>query len=225
MGTSGGGSASGGGTLPVAAPGSVDLSLRHRPVLERGRRRFELILRSGREVLLRDGVDALSCVDVADHAGIPVGSVYQFFPNKYALVAELAEEDTVALESSLDRYGTNFPAEDWQRAVDGLIDHLASEWRDDPSRRAVWLAMQSTGPTRARAAQHSRRVTAHVAALLEPLTVGMSTTRRTTVAEVVVEMCHSLLHFSVHDGQPHPATVRELKRALRSYLRAVALGS
>ena len=28
---------------------------------------------------------------------------------------------------------------------------------------------------------------------------------------------------SVHDDRPHPATVRELKRALRSYLRAVAL--
>lgn len=225
MGTSEGGSSRGGGQPSTAPLGPVDLALRHRPVLERGRRRFEVILRSGREVLLRDGVDALSCVDVADHAGIPVGSVYQFFPNKYALVAELAEEDTVALEASLDRYATNFPAEDWQRAVDGLIDHLANEWRDDPSRRAVWLAMQSTGPTRALAAKHSRRVTSHVAALLEPLTVGMPAARRTTVAEVVVEMCHSLLHFSVHDGQPHPAPVRELKRALRSYLRAVALGA
>lgn len=210
---------------PNVPQAPVDLTLRHRPVLERGRRRFEAILRSGREVLLRDGVDAFTCVDVADHAGIPVGSVYQFFPNKFALVAELAEEDTVALEESLDRYATVFPSEDWQGGVDGLIDHLAREWRDDPSRRAVWLAMQSTGPTRALAAQHSRRVTTHVAALLEPLTTGMPEARRTTVAEVVVEMCHSLLHFSVHDGQPHPGTVQELKRALRSYLRAVALGS
>lgn len=205
--------------------GDIDLELRRRPVQERGRRRFAQILDAGRSQLATVGVDGFTLEHVAEAAEVPIGSVYQFFPNKYALVAELAEEDTVALEASLDRYATDFPAEDWQRAVDGLIDHLAKEWRDDPSRRAVWLAMQSTGPTRARAAQHSRRITAHVAALLEPLTAGMPADRRTTVAEVVVEMCHSLLHFSVHDGQPHPGTVGELKRALRSYLRAVALGS
>jgi len=61
--------------------------------------------------------------------------------------------------------------------------------------------------------------------LIEPLTSELHPRRRLTVAEVVVEMCHSLLHFSVHDGHPHPATVRELKRALRSYLRAVSLGA
>jgi hypothetical protein len=43
-----------------------------------------------------------------------------------------------------------------------------------------------------------------------------------TICEVVVEMSQSLLHFSVSDGEPNPATVRELKRMLRAYLRAVA---
>ena len=40
-----------------------------------------------------------------------------------------------------------------------------------------------------------------------------------------MQMCYSLLHFSVRDDRPHPSAVRELKRALRSYLRAVALDS
>ena len=43
-----------------------------------------------------------------------------------------------------------------------------------------------------------------------------------TICEVVVEMSQSLLHFSVSDGEPNRATVRELKRMLRAYLRAVA---
>lgn len=205
------------------APDTIDLAVRHRPVLDRGQVRFDLILRTGREILLEAGVDALSCEDVAERAGIPVGSVYQFFPNKYAIVAELAEEDTSILERALGLYTEVFPATDWQQQVDRLIDHLASQWRNDPSRRVVWLAMQSIAPTRALAAQHSARLTRSVTLLLTPLTADLHPRRRATVAEVVVEMCHSLLHFSVHDGQPHPATVRELKRALRSYLRAVAL--
>lgn len=205
--------------------GEVDLEVRHRPVRERGRVRFELILNAGRELLLDAGVDSLSCEDIAERAGIPVGSVYQFFPNKYAIVAELAEQDTVELEHALELYSTVFPAVDWQQQVDGLIDHLAAQWRLDPSRRSVWLAMQSTAATRALAAEHALRITRSVLLLLTPLTPGLHPRRRTTVAEVVVEMCHSLLHFSVHDGRPHPSTVRELKRVLRSYLRAVALGA
>lgn len=201
------------------------LAPRRRPATSRGQLRFDLILSTSRSLLLDTGVDALNSEDVAARAGIPVGSVYQYFPNKYAIVAELAEQDTTALEAAIEEYGAVFPAIDWQQQTDHLIDHLAEQWRLEPSRRSVWLAMQSIEPTRALAAQHSRRLTKAVLVLLEPLTPDLHSRRRLTVAEVVVEMCNSLLHFSVHDGHPHPATVRELKRALRSYLRAVALGA
>ncbi|MFV0318047.1 MAG: TetR/AcrR family transcriptional regulator [Microthrixaceae bacterium] len=203
----------------------VALSPRKRPSTARGQARFDLILSTSRKLLLDTGVDALNSEDIAANAGIPVGSVYQYFPNKFAIVAELAEQDTAALEGALETYGSMFPAVDWQQQTDSLIDHLAEQWRHDPSRRSVWLAMQSIEPTRALAAQHSRRLTRAVLVLIMPLTPDLHSRRRLTVAEVVVEMCNSLLHFSVHDGHPHPATVRELKRALRSYLRAVAIGA
>ena len=61
--------------------------------------------------------------------------------------------------------------------------------------------------------------------IIRELTMGLAEAERVTVTEVVVEMCQSLLHFSVSGGEPNPATVRELKRMLRAYLRAVALGA
>jgi AcrR family transcriptional regulator len=150
--------------------------------------------------------------------------VYQFFPNKHALIAELSAQDTEAIATELQQAAIRFPAEDWQANVDRLIDDLADMWRRDPTRRHVWLAMQSTAATRSLAAEQTSQVVDEVVPLVTPLMPHRAGRDVRVVAEVVVQMCYSLLHFSVHDDRPHRATVRELKRALRSYLRAVALG-
>ena len=63
------------------------------------------------------------------------------------------------------------------------------------------------------------------AMLFTDAVASASCTVGVTVTEVVVEMSQSLLHFSVSGGEPNPATVRELKRMLRAYLRAVARGA
>jgi len=49
----------------------------------------ERIIASGREVLLRDGYDGFSTNRIAAQAWISPGSLYQYFPNKEALVAAL----------------------------------------------------------------------------------------------------------------------------------------
>ena len=209
----------------MGVPGTVDpeLSVRHRPVQARGRERFDLILRTGREQLAQVGVDGFTFDGLASAAGIPIGSIYQFFPNKHALICELSAQDTDAIVAALGRAADQFPNEDWQVDVDRLIDHLADLWRSEPGRRHVWLAMQSTALTRSLAADQTARITDQIVPLVAWLLPAGSRRRARTVAEVVVQMCFSLLHFSVHDDRPHPVTVRELKRALRSYLRAVAL--
>ncbi len=180
-------------------------------------------MRTGREQLAEVGVDGFTFDGLAAAAGIPIGSVYQFFPNKHALICELSSQDTDALVAALGRSAEQFPSDDWQADVDRLIDHLADLWRSEPGRRHVWLAMQSTALTRSLATEQTARITREIVPLVAWLLAPGSRRRARTVAEVVVQMCFSLLHFSVHDDRPHPATVRELKRALRSYLRAVAL--
>jgi AcrR family transcriptional regulator len=204
---------------------SPDLEVRHRPVQQRGRVRFDAILSAARELLAQRGVEGFTIDDVAAHAGIPVGSVYQFFPNKFAIVAELHARDTEALVDDLLSAAGRFPTEDWQAETDHIIDLIATHWVDDPSRRAVWLAMRSTAATRSLADEHTRALVRTLLPIIRELTAGLSEAERVTVTEVVVEMSQSLLHFSVSGGEPNPATVRELKRMLRAYLRAVARGA
>jgi len=207
----------------VSEAGEPDLGLRRRPVQERGRTRFDLILRTGRAQLAEVGIDGFTFDGLASAAAIPIGSIYQYFPNKHSLVCELSAQDTDAIVEALRRSAEQFPSDDWQADVDRLIDQLADLWRSDPGRRHVWLAMQSTAPTRSLAAEQTALIADQIVPLVSWLLAADASARARPVAEVVVQMCFSLLHFSVHDDRPHPVTVRELKRALRSYLRAVAL--
>ena len=208
---------------------SPDLSVRRRPVQQRGIARFDSILAAARVLLTSEGVEGFTIEDVAATAGIPIGSVYQYFPNKFAIVAELDALDTEALIDDVLASASRFPAHDWQRETDRLIDLIAAHWVDDPSRRAVWLAMRSTAATRVLADTHSRALVAMLLPIVGELAGGLDDESRTIVTEVVVEMSQALLHLSVSRSgssvgdQPDPATVHELKRMLRAYLRAVAL--
>src|SRR5262245_43520550 len=48
------------------------------------------ILRAAEVLLERDGLDGLTTNAVARVAGVSVGSLYQYFPDKQAIVAEIA---------------------------------------------------------------------------------------------------------------------------------------
>lgn len=209
--------------MPQDEPDGPDLRVRHRPVRERGRIRFEAILSAARELLLERGIEGFTIEDLAQRAAIPVGSVYQYFPNKFAVVAELDAQGTRDLVDDLLASASRFPAADWQLETNHLIDVISEHWAADPSRSAVWLAMRSNAATRSLAAEHSRILVTELLPIVSELNPELPDADRLTIAEVVVEMCQTLLHFSVSDGRPDPATVRELKRMLRAYLRAVAL--
>ena len=54
---------------------------------------------------------AITIEAVATSADVPIGSVYQFFPNKHALIAELSREDTEAaliVQRSMAKDGVRF---------------------------------------------------------------------------------------------------------------------
>ncbi len=193
---------------------------RRRPSQERSRRRFHEILRAARALLVEVGFEAFTSEQVALRAGVPIGSLYQFFGNKYAIICELDRLDTENVQSELAKFAAEIPSLDWAQLLEKLLDHLAALWRTDPSRRAVWLAMQATPPTRAIAAEHERQLATEVTRLLAPLTPGSKIAHREVIAEVLVHVTYSMLNFSIRDGQSHPDAVVQLKTLLTGYLMA-----
>jgi AcrR family transcriptional regulator len=65
---------------------------RKRPRQDRSRATVDTILQATARVLVKRGFDGLTTNLVAETAGVSVGSVYQYFPNKSALVGALIEK-------------------------------------------------------------------------------------------------------------------------------------
>jgi AcrR family transcriptional regulator len=67
----------------------------------------ETLFEATARILVREGYDRASTNRIATEAGVSVGSLYQYFPSKEALVAGLAErlfsEEVAILEASLER--------------------------------------------------------------------------------------------------------------------------
>jgi len=195
-----------------------DLQPRRRPVQQRSRERFARILESARELLLNTGFETLTCEAIAANAGLPVGTLYQFFPNKFSIVCELDRLDTESVAAEVDRFAEQIPTPDWAELLDAVIDHLADAWLADPSRRFVWLSMQATNATRDAAAIHQQQLFERVGRVLAPLTPKMPRPERTMIAQVVVHTVYSMLNFSVREPETRQASVRETKRLVLAYL-------
>jgi AcrR family transcriptional regulator len=63
------------------------LSPRKRPQQQRSRVTIDAIFEATIQVLLATGLDRITTIQIADRAGVSVGSLYQYFPNKRALLA------------------------------------------------------------------------------------------------------------------------------------------
>ena len=72
-------------------PRRVRTTPRKRPRQARSRATVDAILEATAQVLVAEGYDKTSTNRVAERAGVSVGSVYQYFPNKEALVGELVD--------------------------------------------------------------------------------------------------------------------------------------
>lgn len=85
--------------------------MRKAPRQARSREMVERIIGAGREVLVKHGYDAFSTNRVATAAGISPGSLYQYFPDKAAI-----------LEVVIDRY--------WEEVADRVAASLADRIGD-----------------------------------------------------------------------------------------------
>jgi AcrR family transcriptional regulator len=81
---------------------SQDAKLRRVPKQERSRRMVARILEEATQVFIELGYDAATTNLIAERAGVSVGSLYQFFPNKLSLLQEIQKGWLERLSKDLD---------------------------------------------------------------------------------------------------------------------------
>ena len=79
-----------------------NLEPRNKPVQERAQKQISNILRTTAQLLDQVGQDDLTTILVAKHAGISVGTLYHYFPNKYAIMYALAEQWVDEMQNAIE---------------------------------------------------------------------------------------------------------------------------
>lgn len=71
------------------------------PRQERSRYKVQLILEATVQLLEKGGMDALTTNAVAASAGVSIGTLYQFFPNKEAILDSLADREIADMSDAV----------------------------------------------------------------------------------------------------------------------------
>ncbi len=188
------------------------LTPRKQPRQERSAATVEAILQAATYILTKRGWAAFTTNAVAQKAGVNIASLYQYFPNKEAMVAELQRRHA----EEVRRRWPDPPAERSLRATLGsMIAAVVSEHRVNPALHRVFaeeLPRSSRvpaplGPAEKRWAEH-----------VTPLTHVPDADLAAFIAGTVV---HAVIHEAASDRPElldHPLLVPELVRLLDSYL-------
>ncbi len=195
--------------------------LRHVPAQARSRARLRRVLDAADEVLAQEGAAAMTTTRIALAAGVPIGSVYRYFPDKETIVEALAIrywsdfEDLVAAAAELDEVA---PLEDPGAVV---IDALAAGFRARPGFLALWYGGLRTERVRDVTRPTRTAIAASIERILAVHWPDAPARLRETAAQMVVITGDGLLREAfrtVRDGDR--GLLDESKRVINAYLEA-----
>lgn len=117
---------------------------RKEPVQARSRARFQRILDVAVGLIVDKGVDAVAMSEIAEAAKISIASLYQYFPDKAAIIGTLAHRFNNEGQTCVhDIFAVVSKPEHLIEALNGMIDSYFAFFRDVPGSYAIWQATQS----------------------------------------------------------------------------------
>ncbi len=114
------------------------------PAQHRSRERFELILRCAAAVMAEKGSEAFRMSDVVERSGVAFGSLYQYFPDKTAIIGTLAVRyNEIGRDCVRRDLSTMRSVSDLHPALCRITDSYYKMFIDEPVMRDIWTATQA----------------------------------------------------------------------------------
>lgn len=115
------------------------------PRQKRSRDRVGAILGAARELIGEKGSSGLKIHEIAERANVTAGSMYQYFPNKGAIVHALAagyfDQFQRLIEESMVKQPND--VDDAIRILNTLLERFMQVNRDDSVLRDIWLSVST----------------------------------------------------------------------------------
>jgi AcrR family transcriptional regulator len=105
---------------------------RKNPRQQRSVATVDALLEATARILVRQGYDRASTNRIAEAAGVSVGSLYQYFPSKEALVAALIDHHITSMTRLLEAKALELAEAPIDVAISGVIRVMVEAHRIDP---------------------------------------------------------------------------------------------
>lgn len=166
-------------------PKKVVVSARKRPVQARSEGLVADVLEAAIRVLAREGAARFTTVRVAEEAGVSVGSLYQYFPNKESILFRLQADEWDETWEMLEGCLGDTAAAPLLRLERMVVLFFETEREEAPLRRALDDAgslIRAAPEARA----HEARTRARMAAFVAEVVPGARPAERAFLAEYVL---------------------------------------
>jgi AcrR family transcriptional regulator len=189
--------------MPRRAPPA--LAPRKRPTQARSTQLVADLLEAAIRVLRRDGAHRFTTIRVAAEAGVSVGSLYQYFPNKQAIIFRLQTDEWAQTGATLDAILGDPARPPAIRLRDTVRAFFHSECDEAPVRQALDAAAPSyhDAPESRAARQRSGRILRAFVAEAAP----RATARQRAFAAELILMTLSAVGKELSERSPARAAV------------------
>lgn len=197
---------------------TTTLAPRKAPRQSRSRKTRDAILQAAAGILARDGLSGLTTNHVARAAGISIGSLYQYYPNKQAIITALLTEARAAVLQEMEAAAEAREGDALDVVVCAMVRaRLAQQFRHPALGEALQRA-EAELPADPGLARQRTQLQAQVVGVLAEYYVDDPETAARDVLALAEGMAHAAVRAGECDLAPLAARI---ERAVTGYLVAL----
>ncbi|SAK45689.1 TetR family transcriptional regulator [Caballeronia catudaia] len=171
---------------------------RRQPAQQRSRERLDRILEAAQQLIAEKGSEHVKMSEIAELAEISIGSIYQYFPDKRAIVRTLAElyaaESRRCVREALEAVQNKAQL---REAFASLVDQYYEIVRDKPVMRDISSALRSDKELMSIEIAESKACGALLAAAIRRVTPRVESKRVNALAFLIWQMGEETMRLAV----------------------------
>jgi AcrR family transcriptional regulator len=196
--------------------------LRRAPQQPRSQAKISQAVAAADRLLARDGANGVTTTRVATEAGIAVGTLYRYFPDKEALFDALAARCLARFESLMDALVEQSRTEKWADPVGTLFDAYTDLYRTDASLRAIWFGGLLSENLREADRAHKRVMAKGLRHILISQDIAGDAPELATVCHAAMLASDAITQEAFRNNDSGDAALMaEAKTMLRSYIASI----
>lgn len=201
-----------------------ELQPRKTPVQARSNASVQAIREATIQVLLSVGKENLTTTKVAARAGVSVGTLYQYFPNKSSLLQAVLKAHLDNVYNAVVEGCESAKGKSLETMADALVtSFLAAKMKHEATSRALYFVSDDVGGAEI-ARNHGVRGVKAIAAMLESAPEGLREDAHILASTLMAAMA-GVSRRMIEAGRTPPmmqAMRQELEVLVRAYLGACA---